>query len=333
MSQPPDRERYLTDLEGLLAEGGPTAPAGRILDAVGRVARVACGDDDAAPGLPERADGLLERARRAFEGLAGDGEPPTAHVARWLASPRGPFSAALAELDRLGALAGGAAELAPGSPAALRLTGRVDELAGAIADRARSERRPMFEAALAASALIVERGVHPEHDRALLALADVVGLQLAAALGGEPLDDEPWKVRAADPAAAERLGALLARALERPDPLAVAPDLLELSARGWPQAGKPAGDLVLHEAPPATAAERVELLPGVWVRPLETELEVEVAPRAAAPRLVPLTDGEPGEPCPAREGHQAGHYVFTLTTGAEEFALVVDANVALVRRG
>ncbi|HEU4532621.1 MAG TPA: hypothetical protein VFS00_00840, partial [Polyangiaceae bacterium] len=262
MSQPSYRERFLADLEGLLASGGRGAPPGRVLAAVGRVARVACGDDDEGLGLPDRAESLLDRARVAFAGARlGEAAPPAEAGAfgRWLAAPRGPFSAALAELDGLGAVAAGLAELDPEAPAARPLAARIDGLAGAIRERAAAERRPMFEAAMAASALVAERGVHPEHDAALLALADVVGLQLAAALEGEPLDDEAWKVRATEPALAERLGALLARALERPAPLAVAPDMVELAAHGWHRAPASVGDLVLHESAPDPAAEPVEI--------------------------------------------------------------------------
>jgi hypothetical protein len=336
MSQPSYRERILADLEGLLASAGGAPAPGRLFPAVGRVARVACGDDDAGLELPERAEALLERARAAF----GSAPPPDAIAAkageldRWLDAPRGPFSAALAELEGLGALSAGLAELSPAAPAARSLAGRVGELARAIGERARDHRRTMFEAAMAASALIAERGVHPEHDAALLALADVVGLQLAAALEGEPLDDEAWKVRAVEPAVAERLGALLARALERPGPLDVAPDMVELAARGFRQAPASVGDLVLHEGAldAAAKAERVELLPGVWVRPLEGELEVETSAGAASPCLLALVEGEPGEPCPSREGHRAGQLVFTLAPDAEGYALVAGERVALLRR-
>lgn len=353
MSQPSYRERFLADLEGLLAGGAPAAPAARLFAAAGRVARVACGDDEDERGLPERADALLDRARSAFARVAAGGDfasrgdlavaastgdlaatAPTGDVERWLASPRGPFASALSELDGLGALAAGIAELAPNAPAGRLLAGRVGELARAIGDRARAERRAMFEAGMAASALIAERGVHPEHDEALLALADVVGLQLTAALAGEPIDDEAWRVRATDRALAERLGALLARALERPAPLAIAPDMVELSAQGWRQAPMSSGDLVLHEtSAEATAkAERVELLAGVWVRPLEGELEVETSSGGEAPCLLPLVGGEPGEPCPSREGHRAGQLVFSLTPEAEGYALVTGDRVALLRR-
>ncbi|MCU0687452.1 MAG: hypothetical protein MUF34_35285 [Polyangiaceae bacterium] len=266
MSQPSYRERFLTDLEGLLAAGGRGTPSGKLLASVGRVARVACGDDDEGLGLPERAEALLDRARVALANASLGVDAASAEAGsfgRWLASPRGPFSAALTELDGLGAIAAGLAELSPEAPATRSLAARIDELAHQIRERARSERRPMFEAAMAASALVAERGVHPEHDAALLALADVVGLQLAAALEGEPLDDEAWKVRATEPSVAERLGALLARALERPSPLSVAPDMVELAAHRWHHAPASVGDLVLHENAPETSAraERVEILP------------------------------------------------------------------------
>jgi hypothetical protein len=334
MSQPVSRERFLTDLEVLLASGG-RAPAGQLFATVGRVARVAHGDDEGA-GLPERADALLERAREAFAGSPppADGvRTSTREVDRWLASPRGPFSSALAELDALGAVAAGLAELAPDAPATRATAERVEALARSIQGRALAERRAMFEAAMAASALVAERGVHPEHDLALLALADVVGLQLAAALEGEPIDDDSWKVRATEPDVAQRLGALLARALERPSPLVIAPDMLELAAHGHAHAPASVGDLVLHEEAldAAAKAERVELLPGVWARPLDGELEVEAA-GAAAPCLLALAEGKPGEPCPAREGHRAGQLVFTLTPNAEGYALVVGEQVALLRR-
>jgi hypothetical protein len=342
MSQPSRRERILTDLEGLLASGGRAAPPERLVAAVGRASRVACGDDEEGLGLPERADALLERAREIFGNVA----PPSAEaltlgaprgeVSRWLTSTRGPFSSALTELDDLGALAAGLEQLAPHAPAAGLLSDRIAELERAFRGRARDgqERRAMFEAAMAASSLITERGVHPEHDRALLALADVVGAQLSAALGGEPLDDDAWRVRAVEPGVAERLGALLARALERPNPLAIAPDMVELAAQGSWRAPASIGDLVLHEGSleSAAKAERVELLPGVFVRPLEGELEVETAPGAEAPCLLVLVGGEPGEPCPAREGHRAGQLVFTLAPEAEGYALVAGERVALLRR-
>lgn len=341
MSQPSRRERILTDLEGLLASGGHAAPPERLLAAVGRASRVACGDDEEGLGLPERADVLLERAREIFGQITPSAETltfgaPRGDVSRWLASTRGPFSSALTELDDLGALAAGLEQLAPHAPAAGPLSDRIDELEGAFRGRARDgqERRAMFEAAMAASSLIAERGVHPEHDRALLALADVVGAQLSAALEGEPLDDDAWKVRAVEPGVAERLGALLARALERPNPLAIAPDMVELAAQGSWRAPASIGDLVLHEGSleSAAKAERVELLPGVFVRPLEGELEVETASEAEAPCLLVLVGGEPGEPCPAREGHRAGQLVFTLVPEAEGYALVAGERVALLRR-
>jgi hypothetical protein len=340
MSLPSYRERILADLEGLLASGGRAASPERLLTAVGRAARVACGDDDEGLGLPDRADALLARAREAF----GDLTPPAGEDAavgapggealRWLDSTRGPFSSALAELDELGALAAGLSQLAPSSPAADALSRRIAGLARAVEGRAPSERRAMFEAAMAASALVAERGVHPDYDRALLALADVVGLQLSAALEGEALDDEAWKVRSVEPAVAERLGALLARALERPNPLAVAPDMVELAAQGFWRAPASVGGLVLHEEAleAAAKAERVELLPGIWVRPLEGELEVETEAGAEAPCLLRLVGGEPGEPCPAREGNRAGQLVFTLAPDAEGYALVAGERVALLRR-
>jgi hypothetical protein len=324
MSQPSRRERIL--IEGLLASGGRATPPERLVAAVGHASRVACGDDEEGLGLPERADALLERAREMFGNVA----PPSAEaltlgalrgeVSRWLTSTRGPFSSALTELDDLGALAAGLEQLAPHAPAAGLLSDRIAELEGAFRGRARDrqERRAMFEAAMAASSLITERGVHPEHDRALLALADVVGAQLSAALEGEPLDDGAWK----------------ARALERPNPLAIAPDMVELAAQGSWRAPASIGDLVLHEGSleSAAKAERVELLPGVFVRPLEGELEVETAPGAEAPCLLVLVGGEPGEPCPAREGHRAGQLVFTLAPEAEGYALVAGERVALLRR-
>jgi hypothetical protein len=325
MSQPSRRERILTDLEGLLASGGRAAPPERLVAAVGRASRVACGDDEEGLGLPERADALLERAREMF----GNAAPPSAEaltlgaprgeVSRWLTSTRGPFSSALTELDDLGALAAGLEQLAPHAPAAGLLSDRIAELEGAFRGRARDrqERRAMFEAAMAASSLITERGV-----------------QLSAALEGEPLDDDAWKVRAVEPGVAERLGALLARALERPNPLAIAPDMVELAAQGSWRAPASIGDLVLHEGSleSAAKAERVELLPGVFVRPHEGELEVETAPGVEAPCLLVLVDGEPGEPCPAREGHRAGQLVFTLAPEAEGYALVAGERVALLRR-
>src|SRR5262249_1349454 len=131
MSQPSRRERILADLEALLASGGRAAPPERLLTAVGRAPRVACGGAEEGLGLPERADALLERAREAFGGVtppAEAGLTPGAtrgEVARWLASPRGPFSPALDELDELGALAAGLDLLAPGAPAAGLLSGRI----------------------------------------------------------------------------------------------------------------------------------------------------------------------------------------------------------------
>lgn len=337
MSQPSYRERFLTDLEGLLAAGGRGTPSGKLLASVGRVARVACGDDDEGLGLPERAEALLDRARVALANASLGVDAASAEAGsfgRWLASPRGPFSAALTELDSLGAIAAGLAELSPEAPSTRSLAARIDELAHQIRERARSERRSMFEAAMAASALVAERGVHPEHDAALLALADVVGLQLAAALEGEPLDDEAWKVRATEPAVAERLGALLARALERPSPLSVAPDMVELAAHRWHHAPASVGDLVLHENAPETSAraERVEILPGIWLRPLDGELEVETPPGSPAPCLLTLSNDEPGEPCSSREGNRAGQLVFSLTPAAEGYALVAGERVALLRR-
>lgn len=325
------------DVLGARLAAGPTALDAADLQLVGAAARVAGGDaeDDAEALLVDAAEALLAKARGiAVAPVAA--LPDTPALDALLLSPRGPFTAALLELDRLGSTIAGLSALGHSSaPAAIAHAAR---LAARIRDVARSSSADLLRAGEAASRAIAERGVDIEADAALVALADVVDLRLRAALGGEPLEPAaPVRAATLPAALAASLGATLARALGRAT-LDVSPDLLELAAPGAMSVR--GADLVLHGA--AAAAEThapapIEVLRGVRVTYRHGELVVDLS-RVVSPStvmLVAIERGEPGVFCDKRGGATPSEVVFTLTDPTPEldgWALVVGDDLAFLRR-
>lgn len=301
---------------------------------VGAVARVASGDAEDAPSarLVDEADALLARARAArFHGDATFAMPA---VDRWLADPRGPFSEAVAELDRLGAITSALAFVDPSGDAHAAAAARVAALVERIGGAARVHGALLLDAAILASERIAAGGVDGAGDGALIALADVLGARLDAALAGEPLEAKT-SVRAArlDASRATELGVVLAKALGRTT-LDVSPDLLELAAHLVSPAS--ARDIVLHGTE-ATESQPlpVEILRGVHVTIGNGELVADVADRGrSVVMLVPIERGEPGTPCTARGGATTSETVFTLhevTAELDGYALVVGDRIAFLR--
>jgi hypothetical protein len=347
------RKTILDSAARLLASADPaSAPLVDVAARLGAVVRVACGDDGDPEGaqLVADADALLATGNGALPALAArltssPAEavelPPTPSLGPWLASPRGPFSAALAELDRLGAVTAGLGVLAPGSTAHRQAQSAVDHAAALVSGAALARGGEMLDAAVAAAERIAAEGVAPGADDALLALSDVCGDRLAAALRGEPLEaPRGFHIRSIDADVASQLGARFAKALSRTSPLEVSPDLMELAPQGA-GLGHAEGDLVLHGASEASVLEptAVELLKGVLVKYVGSELEVELAADASV-LVVPIFRGEPGDPCPVRSGAHTRHLVFTLSLAADDargddldgYALVVGDRLAFLKR-
>jgi hypothetical protein len=337
------RTQLLRQAQGLLDTGLTAVSLDELVVHVGALERLTCTDEDDSAELSALIDeaGRLQGALVAAAAGLPVGSlplPATDAVRRWLASPAGPFARALAQIDRLGAVVAGLSLLAPGS-AALQQAASTDEaIATQIEQAARSAGASMVDAAEAAAKLLVAHGVAAGSERSLLALSGVLELRITAALRGEPIE-APALFRLA-PIESDRalaLGAALATALQRKQPLEVAPDLIELSgsvAWGAPLSGR---DLVLHGAENQAVARRdVELLRDVRVVVGEDEVEVELlGEEKGAALLVPMVNGNPGEPCPVRSGNHSGHLVFSLPATSDPvdgYALVVGNQLAFLKR-
>jgi hypothetical protein len=337
------RSQVLRQAQDLLDAGVATVPLETLVIRVGALERLSCTDDDDSPELSAIIDEALRLqgelvAAAAGLPVGGLPLPATDAVGRWLASPTGPFARALAQLDRLGVVTAGLAVLAPGSAAHQAALVADQSFSAQIQRAARSGGAAMVDAAEAAANLLVAGGVAAGSEQSILALSDILGDRIEAALRGEPVE-APALFRLA-PIEADRalaLGSALATALQRKQPLEVAPDLIELSgsvAWGAPRSGR---DLVLHGAENQAVARRdVELLRDVKISVGEEEIEVELlGEEKGAALLVPMLDGHPGAPCAVRSGNHPGHLVFSLPTEGEKvdgYALVVGDRLAFLKR-
>lgn len=324
------RHQCITQAKALLDRAAQVSDRA-LLIALGAAERVACSDRGEHGGaLIDEADALLRDAKR-LAGRVFSVDLHTPALDAWLKAPQGPFATALTELSELGAIASALASLQPGSAAQQMAQAAVDERAGAILHVARAHSAVMLDAAVAASQRVVDFGVAPGPDDALLALSEVCDARIRAVLAGEALEaPRPFVRSVLSRDLAERLGEALAAALARPAPLAVAADALQLA----PAASfSPRAELVLHGAAEAIQdAPSVELLPGVVIRYVGAELEVELAEdRSDRPILLPVSGEQPGSPCPARAGAHARHFVFTLPE-AGSFLLLVGEQAAYLGR-
>lgn len=336
------RHQILNAAAALLDGGTQHLPADELLCRVGEVFRVACtdgSDSDEAASLVDRADALLDRFQAETRGRSFEGVrlPDTGDLRSWLRAPSAHAAAILSSLDRLGAIAAGLTVLAEGSRPSDEALGAVREATRLIEEATERSAASLFDLGVAALERVVERGSVHGADGALLALDGAVHQRLQAALRGEDLAPGRQAAERVRPISAEQasqLGSLLARALQRKQPLEVAPELLDLSAfPGW---GSPASrDLVLHSADMTPTSREVRLMKDVRVTLAESEIEVEVKGDEASPvMLVPLIHGEPGDPCPCRSGNHPRHFVFSPAdpeTGLEGYALVVGDRLAFLK--
>ena len=337
------RRQILTSAAALLR--GDRAPStGELLLHAGRVYRLSCTDADAseeAAALVAEADALLDPLAQAARGRDLDAVllPDLAPAREWLASPRSHHAATLALLDHLGALQAALSLIAPESPTYRRASEASDALVQDLQIAAVRAPEATLDLAVAALEQMTSAGVVPGEDRALLALDALAQRNIAAALRGQPLP-APRAIRVRPIAAeqAEALGKALALAMQRSQPLQVAPDLLQLADFPAPPAGsRRFFDLTLHNAQPgAPLRESIELMRDVRVTVTDEEIEVELqdAPQGAV-LLVPLRSGDPGDPCPQRSGNHPNHLVFTPPSPEEDlegYALVVGDRLAFLRR-
>jgi hypothetical protein len=331
-----------TKLDALRSRPAETAWTRDPIALVGAAARISAsdpgdeGEENEMTQMIEEADRLLSAITTSVARVHAD-LPDLSPVHRWLADPRGPWTEAVATIDALGTIAAGLATLAPESSESKRATTEVASLAKEIAHTAKDHSSYMLDAAVAASERIADEGVCPGPDDALIALADVVGTRLEAALRGEPLEmTAPIRARAIAPSLSQALSETLQKALRKPS-LDVSPDLLELSIQ-HSHAPSLRGDVMLHQASPEPARDTrpVELLRGVKVVYRGSELEVSLESSKEAPLLVPILRGEPGKPCASRGGSHARETIFTLDADdgdeIDGYALVVGERVVFLRR-
>jgi len=336
------RRQLLTQAEALLSPSAAASSSDFLLH-VGQVYRVSCTDADAsdeAASLVDQADALLEKLLQAARGRALDDAqlPELSGVHGWLRAPRGHFAEVLSALDRLGAFKAGLSLAAGGSALDHQADVATNELVRRIEEAAARSPGALFELGIAALERAVAHGIVPGEDRALLALDAVVQRRLSSALRGQPFEaPRSTRVRPLDAEQAAALGSALASAMQRSQPLRVAPDLLELSSFPVIPGSSRAFDLILHNA--ATAAplhQSVELMRDVRVTVTDEEIEVELLnDEQGAVLLVPLVQGEPGRPCPSRSGNHPHHLVFTPAfpeAGLDGYALVVGDRLAFLRR-
>lgn len=339
------RAASLDELETILG-GSPAAAPVETLIAIGRVARVAHGEDLA---LSEQAEALL--GRLALPSLGELAQKPLQTFADMLAFPDEPTTL-FADLERVGALLAGARLVSVAHPALIELAARARSAAERVDAEAPTSRRRVT-LALLANAHIADHGVVPSSDEAVIALADALVPALSAAFRGERLDPllepeirtdrpRPLVTERGRPLATEeiaRLGRILATALDRGDqakPLAIAPALLELTPFFLATS---APELVLHDDGNEEPILSAEPLPGVALRVHLDVLEVELADgaeRAGAypePVLLPLVGDAALAPCRCRAGQTARHFVFEPSEhpAVDAYALLLGDEVAVLR--
>lgn len=336
------RVDHFATLETLLAGAEGNAPVETLL-ALGRVARVAHGDD---LDLAARADTLLGRIT-----LPNLGEllpRPLAAFADTLAF--GDDAAVLfADLERVGALLAGARVVSFDHPSLRALADRA-EAASRLGDGEAPTSRRRVTLALLANAHIAEHGAVPGPDDAVIAVSDALVPALHAAFRGERIDTllgpEPRSERArplvterARPLAASeltRLGLILQTALDRQKPLAIAPDLLELTPFFLASS---APELVLHDDGNEEPILAAEPFPGVLLRVHLDVLEIELGAAVPAggaypePVLLPLVGDAALSPCRCRAGQTARHFVFEPSDhpAVDAYALLLGDDVAVLR--
>jgi hypothetical protein len=336
------RRQTLTHAAATLDNGA--LPPADFLYRLGQVYRLSCTDGDAsdeAAALIDEADALLARLQEDAprRQLQGAQLPDLALAHAWFAAPRGHHAGILATLDRLGATLAALSLVAPGSPLHHQADVAMNELSRRVQSAAAPASGALLDLAVAALEHIALNGIVPGEDRALLALDAIAQRSISAAFHGEPLPTpRVFPVRPLAAEQAEALGKALAAAMQRSQPLQVAPDLLQLADFPTPPAGsRRAFDLMLHgAAPDAPLRESIELMQDVQVTVTDEEIEVELLGEVSgAVLLVPLHRGEPGQPCPSRSGNHAGHLVFAPPppdADLDGYALVVGDRLAFLRR-
>ncbi|MCU0657300.1 MAG: hypothetical protein MUF64_19185 [Polyangiaceae bacterium] len=344
MNEIAHRRHLLNQARAALHQPSSRTTESLLID-LGRCYRIGCTDaeaSDEAAALVAEADLLLDGLKQALQGrdLATLRLPPLDEAHRWLASPRTRHGAVLDAFDRHGAVQAALSLLAPDSEPHRRASAEAAEALGALQIAAVRAPEAILELTLSALERIVLAGVVPGEDPLLLALDDLARRHLASALQGQPLPAPTTiRVRPLDAAQAEALGNALALAMQRSRPLQVAPDLLELADFPAPPAGsRRSFDLRLHNAPQeGPRRESIELLQDVQVTVTEEEIEVEFQgdPHDAV-LLVPLHQGQPGEPCPVRSGNHPRHLIFSppapLPDAPDGYALVIGDRLAVLRR-
>lgn len=332
------RRQILNAAADLLDRGPSALTADEFLLRAGQVYRIACTDaeaSDEAADLVDQADALLERFRAEGHGLPLSGLtlPDVGQAERWLQAPAPRFAEVLETLDRVGAIKAGLALLDGARPEVDQAS---DRLVAQI--QAATERHPeaLFDLGVAALERIAERGLVPGEDAALLALDEAVQRRLTSALAGQPLEaNRTFRVRPLASEQAQALGQALALAMQRTNPLAVAPDLLEL-APFTAAASSRGHDLVLHGVSPRASVDlSVELMRDVRVSVHEDEIEIELLGNESGPvLLVPLVRGEPDRPCASRSGNHPRHLIFTpapADPNLDGYALVVGDRLAFLK--
>lgn len=335
------RRHILTQAAALLTDDA--APSSEFLYRLGQVYRISCTDADAsdeAASVVDEADALLERlrqsaARRSFTDVQ---LPELTATHAWLRAPRSHHAEVLSALDRLGGIQAGLSLVAGGSTPYHQADVATNELVRRIDEALQTSPAALFDLGVAALERIAQQGHVPGEDRALIALDGAVHQHLSAALRGQAIA-APQAIRVRPIAAeqAEALGKALAMAMQRTQPLRVAPDLLDLTAFPAMTASRRSHDLMLHNAAPSAPVNTsVELMRDVRVTVTEDEIEVELlADEQGSVMLVPLINGEPGTPCSSRSGNHPRHLVFAPTApepGLDGYALVVGDRLAFLKR-
>ncbi|MCS6900142.1 MAG: hypothetical protein RMJ98_03570 [Myxococcales bacterium] len=340
MNELPIRRQILTQAAALLA-GAPSPED--FLPCLGALYRLSCTDaeaSDEAASLVDEAEALLLKlvqtaSRLDFSSLS---LPDISPVQAWFAAPRDHYAAVLGLIDHLGAILAALALVAPGSSLHQQADIAMNELTRCIEEAAARSPRALLNLSTTALERMATTGVVPGADRALLALDAVARRALASALQGEPLTAAcSFRIRPLDAKQADALGRMLATAMQRSQPLQVAPDLLQLvDFPAPPTSSRRTFDLTLHGAPSGMhLRETVELMQNVHVTVTDEEIEVELQGELdSTVLLVPLHRGEPGRPCPSRSGNHPRHFVFTPPPAEEElngYALVVGDRLAFLQ--
>lgn len=290
---------------------------------LGRVLRAENRDDE-DPSTDVDAWAALRARVEAFPAVAAKPAvplPKTPALDAFAATLGGDVAAVVADAERLGAAA-----LAE---AFLHGSGDVGAVARsfgvAIASKGREHAIDLFPYAEAALRAVCANGAHPDGDHVLLALSDVVGHRLEAALRGEPLLGRKKASFTAESAAA--LSAVLAQAFGRASlELVGTPTLLPApSVRGQ--------DLVLHDAGLAAPPRSLVEARGVSVKLVGREIVVRFdGPRPETVMLVSIVYGEPDAYLSPRGGADDRELVFELVDDeVDGYALVVGDRVLFLR--